>query len=52
MELSPPPPGLQAEYAALFTTGSLGFLHELISTFDKQVDQVKLSFFQQQHKWN
>ncbi|XP_031729126.1 malate synthase-like [Anarrhichthys ocellatus] len=40
MELSPPPSGLEAEYETLFTTGSLLFLHELISTFDEEVDQV------------
>uniref|UniRef100_A0A4W6E218 malate synthase n=1 Tax=Lates calcarifer TaxID=8187 RepID=A0A4W6E218_LATCA len=40
MEVSPPPSGLEAEYETLFTTDSLLFLHELISTFDEQVDQV------------
>lgn len=40
MELSPPPPGLTAEYEALFTSDSLLFLHELVSTFDEEVDQV------------
>uniref|UniRef100_A0A3Q1BXM4 malate synthase n=1 Tax=Amphiprion ocellaris TaxID=80972 RepID=A0A3Q1BXM4_AMPOC len=40
MELSPPPPGLEAEYATLFTPDSLHFLHELISTFNEEVDQV------------
>lgn len=40
MELSPPPPGLTAEYEALFTSDSLHFLHELVCTFDKEVDQV------------
>ncbi|CAG5993681.1 unnamed protein product [Menidia menidia] len=40
MELSPPPCGLEAEYAALFTTDCLHFLHELISTFDEEVDQI------------
>uniref|UniRef100_A0A3Q1EDX0 malate synthase n=1 Tax=Acanthochromis polyacanthus TaxID=80966 RepID=A0A3Q1EDX0_9TELE len=40
MELSPPPPGLESEYATLFTTDSLHFLHELISTFNYEVDQV------------
>ncbi|XP_053180021.1 malate synthase-like [Scomber japonicus] len=40
MELSPPPSGLEAEYQTLFTTDSLLFLHELISTFDEEVDQV------------
>ncbi|XP_047441586.1 malate synthase-like [Mugil cephalus] len=40
MELAPPPPGLEAEYAMLFTTDSLVFLHELISTFDEEVDQI------------
>ncbi|XP_061582409.1 malate synthase-like [Cololabis saira] len=40
MELSPPPSGLEAEHAALFTTASLHFLHELISTFDDEVDQI------------
>ncbi|XP_044220588.1 malate synthase-like [Thunnus albacares] len=40
MELSPPPSGLEAEYETLFTTDSLLFLHELISTFDEEVDQV------------
>lgn len=41
MELSPPPPGLEAEYEALFTSDSLHFLHDLISTFDKEVDEVR-----------
>lgn len=40
MELSPCPSGLEAEYETLFTTDSLLFLHELISTFDEEVDQV------------
>uniref|UniRef100_A0A3Q3VKL7 malate synthase n=1 Tax=Mola mola TaxID=94237 RepID=A0A3Q3VKL7_MOLML len=40
MELSPPPSGLEAEYETLFTTDSLQFLHELISTFDEEVDEV------------
>ncbi|XP_076595826.1 malate synthase-like [Chaetodon auriga] len=40
VELSPPPSGLEAEYEALFTTSSLCFLHELISTFDEDVDEV------------
>ncbi|XP_073342971.1 malate synthase-like isoform X2 [Pagrus major] len=40
MELSPPPSGLEAEYETLFTTDSLLFLHELISTFNEEVDEV------------
>ncbi|KAM6923497.1 uncharacterized protein FYW49_005955 [Xenentodon cancila] len=36
----PPPPGLEAEHATLFSTGALHFLHELISTFDDEVDQI------------
>ncbi|XP_072252413.1 malate synthase-like [Leuresthes tenuis] len=40
MELSPPPSGLEAEYATLFTTGCFHFLYELISTFDEEVDQI------------
>ncbi|KAK1904729.1 Malate synthase [Dissostichus eleginoides] len=40
MELSPPPSCLKAEYETIFTTDSLLFLHELISTFDEEVDQV------------
>uniref|UniRef100_A0A674MFZ4 malate synthase n=1 Tax=Takifugu rubripes TaxID=31033 RepID=A0A674MFZ4_TAKRU len=40
MELSPPPSDLTAEYEALFTSDSLQFLYELVSTFDKEVDQV------------
>ncbi|XP_029918008.1 malate synthase-like isoform X2 [Myripristis murdjan] len=31
---------LEVEYGELFTTNSLRFLHELISTFDEEVDQV------------
>ncbi|XP_028315224.1 malate synthase-like [Gouania willdenowi] len=42
MEVLAPPSGLEAEYAALFTTQSLHFLHELISTFGDQVDQILL----------
>ncbi|XP_078116540.1 malate synthase-like [Sander vitreus] len=40
MELSPPPSGLEAEYETLFTADSLLFLHELVSTFNEEVDQV------------
>ncbi|XP_051277200.1 malate synthase-like [Dicentrarchus labrax] len=40
MELSPPPSGLEAEHETLFTTDSLLFLRELISTFDEEVDEV------------
>ncbi|KAA8589188.1 hypothetical protein FQN60_010533, partial [Etheostoma spectabile] len=40
MELSPPPTGLEAEYETLFTADSLLFLHELVSTFNEEVDQV------------
>ncbi|XP_039669594.1 malate synthase-like isoform X2 [Perca fluviatilis] len=40
MELSPPPSGLEAEYERLFTAESLLFLHELVSTFNEEVDQV------------
>lgn len=40
MELCPSPLGLEKEYATLFTTDSLHFLHELISTFDEEVDEV------------
>ncbi|KAI3352171.1 hypothetical protein L3Q82_020985, partial [Scortum barcoo] len=40
IELSPPPSDLEAEYETLFITDSLLFLHELISTFDEDVDQV------------
>ncbi|XP_060936291.1 malate synthase-like [Limanda limanda] len=39
IEVSPPTPGLEAEYETLFTTDSLLFLHELISTFDEEVNQ-------------
>lgn len=40
MELCPSPLGLEKECATLFTTDSLHFLHELISTFDEEVDEV------------
>ncbi|KAM9850141.1 malate synthase-like [Aulostomus maculatus] len=40
LELAPPPPGLETEYETLFTSDSLAFLHELLSTFDEEVDQV------------
>ncbi|XP_071314745.1 malate synthase-like isoform X2 [Trachinotus anak] len=40
MEVSPPPSGLEAEYESLFTADSLLFLHELISTFAEEVDEV------------
>lgn len=40
IEVSPPPSGLEAEYKTLCTTDSLLFLHELISTFDQEVDKV------------
>ncbi|KAE8285756.1 Malate synthase [Larimichthys crocea] len=40
MELSPPPASLTAEYETLFTTDSLLFLQDLISTFDEEVDEV------------
>uniref|UniRef100_A0A669E0M2 malate synthase n=1 Tax=Oreochromis niloticus TaxID=8128 RepID=A0A669E0M2_ORENI len=38
--LCPSPLGLEKEYATLFTTDSLHFLHELISTFDEEVDEI------------
>ena len=41
MEVSPPPSGLEAEYQTLFSADSLLFLHELISTFDEEVDKVR-----------
>ncbi|XP_059202796.1 malate synthase-like [Centropristis striata] len=40
MELFPSPYGLQQEYETLFTSSSLDFLHQLISTFNEEVDQV------------
>ncbi|XP_061757576.1 malate synthase-like isoform X2 [Nerophis ophidion] len=40
VEISPPPPGLEAAYETLFTTDCLNFLYELISTFDEAVDQI------------
>uniref|UniRef100_A0A3Q4GJ30 malate synthase n=1 Tax=Neolamprologus brichardi TaxID=32507 RepID=A0A3Q4GJ30_NEOBR len=40
MELCPSPLGLEKEHATLFTTDSLHFLHELISTFDEEVDEI------------
>ncbi|XP_010900571.5 malate synthase-like [Esox lucius] len=40
MELEPSPPGLEAEYRAIFTSDSLVFLQELVSTFDGEVDKI------------
>ncbi|CAL9707137.1 unnamed protein product [Knipowitschia caucasica] len=40
LELCPPPPGLEAEFETLFTSECLTFLHELISTFEGEVDNV------------
>uniref|UniRef100_A0A672GFX0 malate synthase n=1 Tax=Salarias fasciatus TaxID=181472 RepID=A0A672GFX0_SALFA len=40
MEVCPPPPGLEAEYSTLLTADCRHFLHELISTFDEEVDQI------------
>ncbi|XP_060905042.1 malate synthase-like [Labrus mixtus] len=40
MELSPSPSGLEEEFKTVFTRESLLFLHELISMFDEEVDQV------------
>ncbi|KAG7241914.1 hypothetical protein INR49_024661 [Caranx melampygus] len=40
MEVSPSPSGLEAEYETLFTADSLHFLHELVSTFDQEVNKV------------
>lgn len=40
LELAPSPPGLKTEYQTLFTSGSLVFLQELISTFDEEVDKI------------
>uniref|UniRef100_A0A8C6SN90 malate synthase n=1 Tax=Neogobius melanostomus TaxID=47308 RepID=A0A8C6SN90_9GOBI len=40
LELSLPPPGLESELKTLFTTNCLHFLHQLISTFDEEVDQI------------
>ncbi|KAG7273611.1 hypothetical protein CRUP_011040 [Coryphaenoides rupestris] len=40
LELSPAPQGLDQEYGALFTSASLSFLHQLVSQFNDEVDQV------------
>lgn len=40
LELCPPPPGLEAEFQTLFTTDCLHFLHQLISIFHEEVDQI------------
>ncbi|CAL8358685.1 unnamed protein product [Merluccius merluccius] len=40
LELSPSPQGLDEEYGTLFTPASLLFLHQLVSEFDNEVDQV------------
>ncbi|XP_026185869.1 malate synthase-like isoform X2 [Mastacembelus armatus] len=40
MELSSSPPGLEAAYETLFTTDSLLFLHDLISTFDDEINEI------------
>lgn len=42
MEVSPSPSGLEAEYETLFTADSLHFLYELVSTFDQEVNKVRL----------
>uniref|UniRef100_A0A7N9ASX6 malate synthase n=1 Tax=Mastacembelus armatus TaxID=205130 RepID=A0A7N9ASX6_9TELE len=38
--LSSSPPGLEAAYETLFTTDSLLFLHDLISTFDDEINEI------------
>ncbi|XP_030224769.1 malate synthase-like [Gadus morhua] len=40
VELSPSPQGLEEEYGTLFTPASLLFLHQLVTEFDNEVDQV------------
>lgn len=40
LELCPPPSGLEAEFETLFTSDCLYFLHQLIFTFDEEVDQI------------
>ena len=45
MDLAPSPPGLDLEYQTIFSTGSLVFLQELISTFDEEVDRVTLILY-------
>ncbi|XP_072292334.1 malate synthase-like [Eucyclogobius newberryi] len=40
LELCPPPSDLKAEYETLFTSDCLHFLHQFISTFEGEVDQV------------
>ncbi|XP_033829380.1 malate synthase-like [Periophthalmus magnuspinnatus] len=39
-DLSPPPSDLKTEFEALFTSDCLHFLHQLISTFEEEVDEV------------
>ena len=41
VELSPSPQGLEEEYGTLFTPASLLFLHQLVTEFDNEVDQVR-----------
>ncbi|XP_069487188.1 malate synthase-like [Ambystoma mexicanum] len=40
IDLGVPPAGLEHQYQALFTQGAVGFLAELASTFDKDVDEI------------
>nr|CAD7423106.1 unnamed protein product [Timema monikensis] len=38
--LDPPPPGLEVEYARIFTTGALKFVAQLITAFYRDIDQL------------
>ncbi|CAG2053607.1 unnamed protein product [Timema podura] len=38
--LDPPPPGLEVEHARMFTTDALKFVAQLITAFDRDVDQL------------
>nr|CAD7603408.1 unnamed protein product [Timema genevievae] len=38
--LYPPPPGLEVEHARMFTTDALKFVAQLITAFDRDVDQL------------
>ncbi|XP_078532913.1 malate synthase-like [Lissotriton helveticus] len=40
VDLGGPPAGLEHEYQTLFTKDAIGFLAELASTFDKDVDEI------------
>jgi hypothetical protein len=44
VNLEPPPPGSEMEYQTLLTPSAVRFVAELVTAFDKQVDEVPFSY--------